>query len=80
MIVDGDNHLIVFWNVSIYNQHFCQGALGQKFQLFVNGIFLLQNVFISEFLARIRNHRLRIDSCAKFQRHWTKDKGTRILT
>ena len=31
-------------------------------------------------LARIRNQRLRIDPCAKFQFHWTKDKGTRILT
>ena len=62
-------------------QHFCQGAFGQKFQFFVkNGIFLLQNLFISDFLARIRNQRLRIDSCAKFQLSWTKDKGTRILT
>ena len=31
-------------------------------------------------LARIRNQRLGIDPCAKFQLHWTKDKGTRILT
>ena len=62
-------------------QHVCQGALGQKFQFFVkNGPFLLQNVFISDFLARIRNQRLRIDPSAKFQLHWTKDKGTRILT
>ena len=62
-------------------QHFCQGALGQKFQFFFkNGLFLLQNVFISEFLARIRNQRLRIDPCAKFQLHSTKDKGARILT
>ena len=45
-----------------------------------NGLFLLQNVFISDFLARIRNQRLKIDPCAKFQLHWTKDKGTRILT
>ena len=45
-----------------------------------NGIFLLQNVFISDFLARIRNQRLRIDPCAKFQLNWTKDKETRILT
>ena len=37
-------------------------------------------VFISDFLARIRNQHLRIDPCAKFQLHWTKDKGTRILT
>ena len=62
-------------------QHFCQGVLGQKFQFFVkNGIFLLQNVFISNFLARIRNQRLRISPRAKFQLNWTKDKGTRILT
>ena len=61
-------------------QHFCQGALGQKFQFFVkNVLFLLQNVFMSIFV-RIRNQRLRIDPCAKFQLHWTKDKGTRILT
>ena len=32
-----------------------------------NGIFLLKNVFISDFLARIRNQPLRIDPCAKFQ-------------
>ena len=57
------------------------GALGQKFQFFLkNGIFLLQNVFISDFLARIRNQRIRIDPCAKFQLNWTEDKGTRILT
>ena len=31
-------------------------------------------------MARIRNQRLRIDPCAKFQLHWTKDKGTWILT
>ena len=61
-------------------QHFCQGALGQKFQFFVkNGIFLLRNVFISDFLARIRNQRLRIDPCAKFHLNWTKDKRTQIL-
>ena len=45
-----------------------------------NCIFLLQNVFISDLLARIRNQRLRIHPCAKFQLNWTKDKGTRILT
>ena len=32
------------------------------------------------FLARIQNQRLKIDPCNKFQLHWTKDKGTRILT
>ena len=62
-------------------QHFCQEALGQKFKFFVkDGLFLLQNVFISDFLARIRNQHLRIDPCAKFQLHWTRNKGTRILT
>ena len=45
-----------------------------------NGIFLLKNVFISDFLARIQNQCLRIDLCAKFQLHWSKGKGTRILT
>ena len=45
-----------------------------------NGIFLLQNVFLSDFLARIRNQRLRIDPCARFQLNWTKDERTRILT
>ena len=45
-----------------------------------NGIFLLQNVFISDFLPRIQNQRLRIDPCVKFQPHWTKDKTTRFLT
>ena len=53
----------------------------EKLHVFVkNGLFLLQNVLISNFLARIRNQRLKIDPCAKFQLHWTKDKGTRILT
>ena len=62
-------------------QHFCQGALGKKFQFFVkNDLFLLQNVLILDFLAQIRNLRLKIDPCAKFQLHWAKDKGTRILT
>ena len=51
-----------------------------SFFLIENGIFLLQNVFVSDSLARIRNQRVRIDPCAKFQLNWTKDKGTRILT
>ena len=51
-----------------------------SFFSYKNGLFLLQNVFISDFLALIQNQRLRIDPCAKFQLHWTKDKGTRILT
>ena len=37
-------------------------------------------IYIGFFLAGIRNQRLRIGPCAKFQLHWTKDKGTRILT
>ena len=32
------------------------------------------------FLAGIGNQHLRIDPYAKFKLHWTKDKGTRILT
>ena len=28
------------------------------------------------FLVQIRNQRLKIDPCAKFQPDWTKDKGT----
>ena len=52
-----------------------------KISVFIkNGIFLVQNVFISDFLAQIRNQHLRIDPCTKFQLNWTKDKGTRILT
>ena len=53
-----------------------------KFSVFrkKNGSFHLQNVLISIFLARIRNQRLRIDPCSKFQLNWTKDKETRILT
>ena len=45
-----------------------------------NGLFLLQNLFISDVWARIRNQRLRIDPCAKFQLYWTKDNRPRILT
>ena len=58
-------------------QHFCQNF---EFFFVKNLIFLLQNVFVSNFLSRIRNQRLRIDPCAKFQLNWTKDKETRILT
>ena len=62
-------------------QCFCQGALGQNFQFFVkNVLFLAQNLFISNFVVQIRNQRLRIDPCGKFQPDWTKDKGTRIST
>ena len=31
-----------------------------------------------EFLVQIRNQRLKIDHCVKFQPDWTKDKGARI--
>ena len=62
-------------------QHFYQGVLGQKFQLFVKMVFFSFKTYLYRiFLARIRNQRLRIDPCAKFQLHWTKDKETRILT
>ena len=41
--------------------------IGQKCQFFLkNGIFLLQNILKSDFLAWIRNQRFRIDPCAKF--------------
>ena len=33
-----------------------------------------------EFLVQIRNQRLKIDSCVKFQPDWTKDKGAQIST
>ena len=62
-------------------QHFCLGVLGQKFQFFVKiDIFSLQNVSISDFLARIRNQRPRNDPCVKFHLNWTKDKRAQILT
>ena len=41
--------------------------------------FPLQNAFISDFLARIRNQHLKIDPCAKFQLNWTKDKRTQTI-
>ena len=65
----------IIWNsFQLTVTYFCQRLLGQKFQFLVkNGIFLLQNVFISDFLARIRSQRLRIDPCAKFQLNWTKE-------
>ena len=51
----------------------------RNFKSFVkNGLFLDQNVFISDFLVQIRNQRLRSDRFAKFQPDWTKDKGARI--
>ena len=42
--------------------------------------FSPSKLIISDFLARIRNQRLRIDPCPKFQLHWTNNKGTQILT
>ena len=64
-----------------YGNTFVKVHLGKIFSFSKNnGVFLLQNVFISDFLARIRNQRLRIDPCTKFQLNWTKDEGTRILT
>ena len=59
-------------------QCFCQGELEQNFQFSVkkNGLFLTQKAFISAFLVQIRNQRLKIDPCAKFQPDWTKDKGS----
>ena len=52
-----------------------------KISVFVKkGYFLLRNVFISDCLARIWNQRLRIDPYAKFQLHWTKDEGARVMT
>ena len=62
-------------------QHFCQRVLGQKFQFFIKKWHFSpsKRIYIGFFLARIRNQRLRIDPCAKFQLHWTKDKETRIL-
>ena len=47
-----------------------------KFPVFrKNGLFLAQKVFISAFVVQIRNLRLKIDPCTKFQPDWTKDKG-----
>ena len=61
-------------------QCFYQGAIGQNFQfVFFYGLFLAQKVFISAFLVQIRNQRLKIDPCAKFQPDWTKDKGSSIF-
>ena len=52
-----------------------------KFSVFrKKGLFFAQNVFISDILVQIRNQRLKINPCAKFQQDWTKDKGARIWT
>ena len=36
--------------------------------------------FLSDLLVQIRNQRLKIDPCAKFQQNWRKDKGAQIFT
>ena len=55
--------------------------LGEIFVFSIkNGIFLTQNVFIADFLVQIRNQRLKIEPCAKFEPDWTKDKGAWIST
>ena len=52
-----------------------------KFTGFVKiGLFLAQIIAISGILVQIQNQRPKIDKCAKFQPHLTKDKGARILT
>ena len=43
-------------------------------------MFLGLIVFMSDFLVQIRNQRSKVDTCAKFQPNWTKDKGSRIST
>ena len=56
-------------------------ALRQKLQFFVKKLsFSSSKRLYLIFLARLRTQRLRIYPCAKFQFHWTKDKGTQILT
>ena len=45
-----------------------------------NGLFLAQNLFMSNFFIQIQTQRLKIDPCAKFQPDCTKDKGAPILT
>ena len=48
-----------------------------KFPVFVkDGFFLSQKVFILAFSFEIRNQRLKIDPCAKFQPDWANDKGS----
>ena len=42
--------------------------------------FSRSNVFVSDFSVQIRNQRLKIDACARFQPDWTKDKGAQVLT
>ena len=61
-------------------QHFCQGALGQKFQFFVNnGIFLLQSVFISDFWLEFEISASEFTLC-QISAQLDKDKRTQILT
>ena len=59
-------------------QHFCQGALGRNFHIFVkNGLFLTQNVFTSDFLVQIRNQRIEIAPC-QISARLGKDKAARF--
>ena len=46
-----------------------------KFPVFhKNGLFITRKVSVLAFLVQIRNQRLKVDPCAKFQPDWTKDK------
>ena len=51
-----------------------------KFSVFRKKWPSSERIHIGFFLVQIRNQRLKIDLCAKFQPDWTKDKGARILT
>ena len=54
-------------------QHFCQGGLGQKFQLFVkNGIFLLQNVISSDFWLEFEINASELTPVPNFSSIWQK--------
>ena len=62
-------------------QHFCQGALGQKFQFFAkNRIFYFKMYLYRMFWLEFEISVPELTPCTKFQLHWTKDKGTQILT
>ena len=61
-------------------QCFCQGALGQNFQLFCKKLpFSPSKSIHIGFLVQIRNQLLKIDPCAKVQPDWTKDKEAQIV-
>ena len=51
-----------------------------KISFFLNGIFLLQNLFKSDFWLGLEISASELTPVQKFQLHWTKDKGTPILT